>query len=375
MRLIVERDAVLDAVERVRGAVARGANTIPILQTVLLSAGDGRLTVVGNDTTKEATAIAAAEVAEPGQAATPGEQLHSLLRSLSVGSQVELSLGEKGFRLTVKSGRSRFVLPCLPAADFPTMARGAATHTATLPAKALARLIDKAAFCASDEETRFYLCGLHLHVADVDGMKRLRVVATDGARLAYAETECPSGWETAPPLTVPNKSLAEILRLVDDEGGASEIWVAKGLFGVKLGGAELVTKLVDGNFPDYPRVIPKGHSHQVVVDVEGLSATLRRCALMATDKERTIRVSIGPDGIAVKSRDVVAGGEAEDLVEATLEGDPLEVSLNVAFLTEIVGKMRGETLRLEMGAKTDPLKLIDPTDEAGLYILMPLRTS
>lgn len=369
MKLTLERDAAIAAVGKVRGVVLSNS-TIPILQHLLLSARAGELSVTATDMDIEASATAAA-VGEAAAAVTvPAGRLHDLLRQLPAGAQVAMELD--GGRLKVASGRSRFLLPTLAAGDYPTFAGDGAEHQAELPAKVLARLIDKAGFCMSSETTRYYLCGLYLQVVTVDGEARLRAVATDGGRLGYAETPCPDGWTGAPAFTLPRKSVAELRRMIDGAGGEVALSTNGKLLRAELAPWAFASKLLDANFPDYTRVIPRELPRRVDLDVTELVAGLKRCAVMTGDKTRMVRMALEPGALTLKARDG-AGGEAEERIEAEYDGDSIELSFNSTFLVDIASAMSGERVVLELGGPNDPAKLTDPKDAGVTYVCMPLR--
>lgn len=372
MELTFERDAGLAALGRIIGAASRNA-TIPILSHVLLTATAEGLGLRAAEPEMQAAVSCPAQVTKPGAITAPIGRVHDMLRNLPPGGQVALSLDAT--RLVAKCGRSRFVLPTLPAADFPVFAFDAEAARAAMPAKALARLIAKTAFAISTEATRHYLGGLYLHpFAAAQTGRALRAVATDGSRLAYAETACPDGWAEAPAVTVPRKAVGEIARLLEGQDGDAEFWTDGRLFGLAVGGAELATVLVQGNFPDYQRVVPHGPAQTVKLDVTELTAALKRAAVVTDEKSRPVKLAFSADGVAVRGRGT-SGDQAEDWLDAGYEGAPVEFGFNAGFLAEGVGRMDGEQVWLELRGPGDPVRLVDPRDDTTLQVLMPLRLS
>jgi DNA polymerase-3 subunit beta len=370
VRLTIERDALQGALAKVQGVVER-RNTIPILGNVLLRAtAAGELSLAATDLDIEVTAQARAEVEAPGAITVPAGRLYDIARNLPAGGQVSMVLEPP--RLVVKCGRSRFLLPSLPAGDFPSFGGREGATQARLPAADLLRLIERTAFAISTEATRYYLNGLRLHTMGEAGQARLRAVSTDGARLAYAEADCPQGWGDVAAITIPRKAVGEIARLLAGRAGDVAIWTNGSLFGVDLDGVALATKQIDGHFPDYTRVIPRDPPHALVVDVAAFAAALKRSGLMASGKERYVRLGLTAGQATLRARDG-DGGEAEEALDVDYAGPDLELGFNATFLADVVAQMRGESLRLALGSAADPVTAQDPADAAALFLVMPLR--
>lgn len=370
MRLTIERDAALNAMTKVRGLVG-STNTIPILGNVLLTAKGDQLTVRSANADMQIVAPTVAEIDTPGTITVPGVRLHDLLRSLPAGGEVQLALTEH--RLNLSCGRSKFHLPTLPASDFPELSSDGAAHTVRMPAAELRRLAERTAFAICTEETRYYMGGLHLTRVTRDDLTVLDVVATDGSRLARAWGDCPEGWMAAPPITIPRKAVAEILRLIDGVKAEVSLATNGSLVWVAIDGVvELVSKLVDGRFPDYARAIPGPSDQVVVADVEQLTAGLKRCEIMAadTDKTKSVRFAVRPNELAMTARDG-QGGDGEDLLDVEYAGEPIDLSFNGRYLADIIGQMHGETVRLELSGAKGPTRVLDPTDPRALYVIMP----
>lgn len=326
MKLIIEREAALAATARAASVAAR-RSTIPILQNLRLEAGPGRLSVAGADLDMEAVAVAEAAVEAAGAVTVPAQWLLGALKTLPAGGQLAVELQPAPGRLTLRCGRSRFQLPTLPASDFPTMPAAGGGH---------------------------------------------RAAATDGSRLALAEGGCPEGWGEAPGVILPRQAAAELRRLIDGRAGEAALWTNGVLFRAELEGWRLTCKLIDGRFPDYVRVIPAGHPGRLELDVAAFTAALKRCAAMAADKARSVRLALSAGEVALRSRDG-DGGEAEDSLDADYSGEPVEFSFNGGFLLEIAGQMAGERLAMELGGGLDPVKILDPADPGVAFVLMPQR--
>lgn len=369
MRLTIERDALQAAVSKARGVII-GATTVPILGNVLLEARDGRLWVRGAEPDMQVLASAPAEVEASGATTVPAARLSDLVRGLPAGGQVKLDLPADGVRLSLQCGRTRAQLPTLPAADYPEFARSDMDARASLPAKALQRILDRVAFAMSSEQTRYWLCGARLEVAIVDGTRRLRAIATDGSRLAYADTECPDDWDAA--FTLPSKAVNELRALLGDRTGEVSIATNGSLFFAELDGVELATKLLDNRFPDYRRVIPDAGDAPLTADVTELQAALKRCAVVAADRSRAVTLKAQADQVIMTARSM-EGGEIEDGFEVEYQGPDFEVMFNGRFLLEQAGLMAGERLRLHFSGPNDPVRFEDPADAGTVAVLMPLR--
>jgi DNA polymerase-3 subunit beta len=369
MKLTIERDAAQALMARAEGAVL-SRTPVPILEMVLLDARKDRLTICATDQAMQFIGHAPAAVESEGAIAVPAGRLNDLLRNLPSGAQVSMQLTDH--RLTVKCGRSRFVLPTLPAVDFSSFSLGGMEHQAEVPAKDLLRLLAKTAFAICKEQTRYYMTGACLHVVESAGGRRLRMVATNGAALAYAETSCPDDWAETPGFTIPDKSVGELQRQLDGVAGEVSIGFSGSLFHVEAETWSFATKLLDQGFPDYQRVIPPDAANVARLDLAGVSASLKRCGLMAGDKTRSVRLSLSPDAVTLRARDG-QGGEAEDEVDGDYTGDPLELSYSGKQLQEILGAMAGEQVEMRFAGPNDPVKFRDSADAAVLFICIPQR--
>ena len=262
MKVTIERSVLLKALGHVHRIVER-RNTIPILANVLIEAADGKLALKSTDLDLEASEQVSADVAQNGATTVPAHVIYDIVRKLPDGAQASLeTIGDTG-QLVLRSGRSRFTLQALPASDFPDLTSGEFSHRFALPAAELKRLIENTQFAISTEETRYYLNGIYLHTVDVGGTPMLRAVATDGHRLARVETQAPEGSVGIPGVIVPRKAVNEVQKLLEDlsQDVTIEISTAKARF--QFGDVVLTTKLIDGTFPDYARVIPTGNDKRL----------------------------------------------------------------------------------------------------------------
>jgi DNA polymerase-3 subunit beta len=371
MKLTIERAALLKALGHVQSAVER-RNTIPILSNVLLSAERDRLTFSATDLDMEIVDEAFAQVDQPGQITAPAHTLYEIVRKLPEGADVSLAFTGEDPRLTVSAGRSRFNLPVLPSGDFPVMSAEGLSARIGVDVNDLMRLMDKTRFAISTEETRYYLNGLYLHTVVDAGVAKLRAVATDGHRLALAEMKAPEGAAGAPGVIVPRKTVAEARRLLEDAGEQVDLQLSPQKVRFELGHASLTSKVIDGNFPDYVRVIPKDNQKVMLADNKLFAQAVDRVATISAEKSRSVRLAIEPGRLVLTVRNMEAGQAVEEL-EIDYDGDSFELSFNARYLLDVTDQISGETAEFRFGGPNDPALVLDPMDADVQYVLMPLR--
>lgn len=371
MQLTIERAALLKALGHVQSVVER-RNTIPILSNVLLSAGRDRLAFAATDLDMEMVDEADASVTVEGQITAPAHTLYEIVRKLPEGAEVELSYSGDDPRLTVSAGRSRFNLPVLPAGDFPVMSAESAGARFALLKEDLARLIDKTRFAVSTEETRYYLNGLYLHTVSEGGQALLRAVATDGHRLALAETPAPEGAAGGPGVIIPRKTIDQVRRLLDDASGPVEIQVSPQKVRFELGRASLTSKVIDGSFPDYVRVIPKNNEKIALVDNGVFAQAVDRVATISAEKSRSVKLAVEPGKVILTVRNMEAGQAVEE-VEIDYDDAPFEIGFNARYLLDVAGQITGDAAEYRFADPASPTLVLDPADPGVQYVLMPLR--
>ena len=377
MKLTIERAALLKALGHVQSVVER-RNTIPILSNVLMSANDGRVAFSATDLDMEIADSTPAQVEGTGQITAPAHTLYEIVRKLPEGADVSLSYTGEDPRLTVQAGRSRFNLPVLPAGDFPMMSSDGLSDPIGIDTNDLVRLIDKTRFAISTEETRYYLNGLYLHAVVEDGEAKLRAVATDGRRLALAEMPAPEGFSGAPGVIIPRKTINEARRLMDDAGETVTMGVSAQKVRFGFDHAAMTSKVIDGSFPPYERVIPRDNKRVMTLDNALFAAAVDRVATISTEQSRAVRLSIEPGRMTLTVRNMDAGQAVEEL-EIDYEGEPFEIGFNARYILDVTGQIGGEIAEFRfadhVGGATvlDPALVLDPTDAGVQYVLMPLR--
>ncbi|MBS0296497.1 MAG: DNA polymerase III subunit beta [Proteobacteria bacterium] len=371
MQLTIERAALLKALGHVQSVVER-RNTIPILSNILLSANRDGLAFAATDLDMEIVDECEAVVNTQGQITAPAHTLYEIVRKLPDGADVELRYAGDDPRLSVSAGRSRFALPVLPAGDFPVMSSEGLSTRYTLMKDDLARLIDKTRFAISTEETRYYLNGLYLHTVVDNGEAKLRAVATDGHRLALAECPAPEGSVGGPGVIIPRKTIDQVRRLLDDGSGPVDIQVSPAKVRFEFGRASLTSKVIDGSFPDYMRVIPRDNDRILNVDNTLIAQAVDRVSTISAEKSRSVKLAVEPGKVVLTVRNMEAGQAVEE-VEVDYDGESFEIGFNARYLLDVAGQVKGENAEFRFADPASPTLVLDPVDPGVQYVLMPLR--
>jgi DNA polymerase-3 subunit beta len=371
MRVILERSNLLKSLNHVHRVVER-RNTIPILSNVLLSAEGGSLEMKATDLDLEINEATPAKVEQAGATTVPAHLLYDIVRKLSEGAEVMLKTDEDGNAMSVISGRSSFRLQCLPQSDFPELSAGSFPHIFRLDATALKALIDKTQFAISTEETRYYLNGIYLHAMEVGGKLKLRSVATDGHRLARAELDAPAGSEGMPGIIIPRKTVSELQKLVDDPDVAVTVELSDTKIRFTIGSVVLTSKLIDGTFPDYQRVIPTGNDKKLVIDRQTFAAAVDRVSTISSERGRAVKLAIADGQLTLTVNNPDSGSATEELA-ADYSSDPLEIGFNARYLLDVAAQLTGSEARFMLADAGSPTLIHDTSDETTLYVLMPMR--
>lgn len=373
MKLTIERAALLRALGHVQSVVER-RNTIPILSNVMLDARDGALNLTATDMDVAIVESVPAEVSGAGATTVPAHTLYDIVRKLPEGAQIGLESDAEGNQLHLNAGRARFRLGTLDTAEFPAMSDGDLPHGFSLSAGDFRTLIDRTRFAISTEETRYYLNGIYLHAAssDGDGASVLRAVATDGHRLARVEMPLPAGAEGMPGIIVPRKTVVELRKLIEETGGEIEVTLSDTKIRFAFDDAVLTSKLIDGTFPDYERVIPSGTDKTMKVDRKVFADAVDLVATIATEKSRAIKLSLDKGNLALSANSPDAGSAEEEL-DANYDGESLSIGFNSRYLLDIAQQIEGDTARFDLSDPGSPMIVRDADDESALYVLMPMR--
>jgi DNA polymerase-3 subunit beta len=366
MKATIERATLLKSLGHVQSVVER-RNTIPILSNVLIEAReDGSIRLMATDLDLQVDESVPANVSQPGATTLSAHTLFDIVRKLPEGSQVELSAAEG--KMQVNAGRSRFSLSTLPRDDFPVIAEGDLPTRFELPAATLRQIIEKTRFAISSEETRYYLMGIFLHVID----DQMRAAATDGHRLARVTIAKPDGADGMPDVIIPRKAVQELYRLLEELEGTVEISLSPTKVRFGLGSAVLTSKLIDGTFPDYNRVIPTANDKLLKLDPKSFSAGVDRVSTIASEKTRAVKISVDRDKVTLSVTSPENGLATEELA-ADYGSDGIEIGFNARYLLDILSEIDGDTVEVHLADAAAPTLLRENDKSNALYVLMPMR--
>jgi len=366
MKATIERATLLKCLSHVQSVVER-RNTIPILSNVLIEASEDRgIRVMATDLDIQINETVDAQVTQPGATTVSAHTLFDIARKLPEGSQVELAAAEG--KMQVNAGRARFNLQTLPRDDFPVIAEGELPTRFELPAATLRQIIDKTRFAISTEETRYYLNGIFVHAAD----DVLKAAATDGHRLARVTVPLPEGAAGMPDVIIPRKCVAELRKLLDEVDGTVEVSLSPTKIRFGLGTAVLTSKLIDGTFPDYNRVIPTANDKLLKIDPKSFAAGVDRVATIASEKTRAVKMTLDRDKITLSVTSPENGTAAEE-VPGDYSAAGFEIGFNARYLLDILGQIEGDTVEVHLADAAAPTLLRENDKAAALYVLMPMR--
>ena len=371
MKVSIERATLLKAVSQAQSVVER-RNTIPILANVLIEAEGNTVTFRATDLDIEVLDKAPAQVERAGATTVSAVTLHEIVRKLPDGALVQLSEDGGAGRLTVTAGRSNFNLATLPKEDFPVMASSEYATNFTAKAEVLRKLFDKSKFAISTEETRYYLNGVYMHIADGEEGRVLRCVATDGHRLARIDAPLPSGAEAMPGVIVPRKTVAELRKLLDDDEADIAVSVSETKVRFATPDITLTSKVIDGTFPDYSRVIPVGNARKLEVDAADFARAVDRVATVSSERSRAVKLALEADKLVLSVNAPDAGAADEELIVA-YDDDPLEIGFNAKYLQEIASQVDRDNAVFMFNGSGDAALIREGSDQSAVYVVMPMR--
>jgi DNA polymerase III subunit beta len=366
MKATIERATLLKGLSHVQSVVER-RNTIPILSNVLIEAsGEGSIRLMATDLDLQIDETVPAAVDQAGATTVSAHTLFDIARKLPEGSQVELAAAEG--RLAIRAGRYNSSLPTLPRDDFPVIAEGELPTQFELPAETLKQIIDKTRFAISTEETRYYLNGIFLHTAD----DTLKAAATDGHRLARVTVQRPDGAEGMPDVIVPRKCVGELRKLLDEVDGSVEVSLSPTKVRFGMGTAILTSKLIDGTFPDYSRVIPTANDKLLKIDPRSFEEGVDRVATIASEKTRAVKMALDRDKITLSVTSPENGTAAEE-VPGDYAAPGFEIGFNARYLLDILGQIDGDLVEVHLADAAAPTLIRESDKAPALYVLMPMR--
>ena len=371
MKLSIERAALLKAVSQAQSVVER-RNTIPILANVLIEAEGDTASFRATDLDIEIVDKATAVVERAGATTVSAVTLHEIVRKLPDGALVQLADDGTSGRLEVKAGRSSFSLATLPREDFPVMTTTEYSANFSAPAAVLRRLFDKSKFAISTEETRYYLNGVYMHVSEGENGPVLRCVATDGHRLARVDAPLPVGADNAPGVIVPRKTVGELRKLLDDDETVIAVSVSETKVRFATPDFTLTSKVIDGTFPDYTRVIPTGNTRRLEVDAAEFARAVDRVATVSSERSRAVKLSLDEDRL-ILSVNAPDSGAAEEELAVAYSDEKLEIGFNAKYLLEIASQVDRENAVFMFNSSGDPTLMREGNDTSAVYVVMPMR--
>ena len=371
MKFIIERANLLKTLSHVQSIVEK-RNTIPVLSNVKIEALADGISFKATDMDTEITEIVDAKIQEQGATTAPAHMLYDIVRKLADGAEVELTFPDDKGQLTIAAGKSKFSLSCIGVEDFPVISGDALPINFEMPVTELKGVIDRTKFAMSTEETRYYLNGVYMHAKALGSTNVLRVVATDGHRLACVESPLPQGAEKLSGVIIPRKTVTEIRKLLDDTTiENAKISMSDNKVRFTLEDITLTSKLIDGTYPDYERVIPTDNDKSIEISVKGLSTAVDRVSVVA-ERTRAIKMITNPNHIVITTSSPELGSAQEE-VEAVYAGDVLEIGYNFRYLLDILAEITGETVKISFADAASPSVIHDTSDSSAVFVLMPMR--
>jgi len=365
MEISISRDDLIKPLGQAAGVVER-RQTLPILAYVLVNQKKGRLTLTGTDLEVEVTAGIDVKGGTDGEMTVPARKLLDICRGLPTDSEIKINL--KGEKAVVRSGKSRFTLATMPTGDFPAIEASEWGKTIEVPQKTLKTLLENTQFCMAHQDVRYYLNGL---LIELDG-KTLRAVATDGHRMALSEIDLANSGGGNRQIIVPRKGVLELTRFLEDSDEPAKISLGTNHIRVELPGLSFISKLVDGRFPDYNKVIPANQGKEILVDRQGFRDALSRAAILSNEKYRGVRLSLSSGTLTITAHNPEQEEAQEEMV-VDYSGDDMEIGFNVNYMIEAAGALDAEQVKLALNDPNSSCTLVMPDSSGALYVIMPMR--
>ena len=373
MKFSIDRSALLIALQHVHSVVER-RNTIPILSNVLIEAKEDGVYLTATDmdiAVIEKVDLDKSEVIQLGTVTTSAQMLYDIVRKLPDNIKVEF-LSEKNDRLGIKASSSSFALNCLPSEDFPSISQEDFKYSFNIDSIALIRLLDKTSFAMSLEETRYYLNGIYLHAIKEDNIHKLRTVATDGHRLSRVDMNLPEGADGIPGVIIPRKTILEIRKILEDHTGNINLSLSETKIRLSFNNVILTSKLLDGTFPDYSRVIPEQNDKLVTISNQSISEAVDRVSTVSTDKTRAIKININKGNLVISATNPDKGS-ASEYVDVVYDGDEVEIGFNSKYVLDVARQIKGNEIIIKLSDSVSPTLVYDKDDKEVLFVLMPMR--
>ncbi len=370
MKAIIEKKKLMQALTHLHGVVEK-RNTIPILANVLIEAKDNSLSLAATDMEIAELQKVSCEIEQNGVITTPAHVLHDIVRKLPENAFIELESFE-GKKLEIKTDKISFSLMCLNPKDFPDIHSGNFPDSFEIEAEKLSRLIDKTLFSVSTEETRYYLNGIYIHSVKEDNEERLRVVATDGHRLSRLSTELPLNAKDLEGVIIPRKTVIELRKIIDSKQNTVKIQLSKNKIRFIIDNITLTSKLLDGAFPDYEKVIPSNNTKELIIDNKEFIDAVDRVSTVSSDRTRAIKFELSEKQLMISAENPDQGS-AKEYLNVHYTGDNLEIGFNSRYLLDIAKQISGTQVKFLLSDKLSPTLIFDDDDKQALYLLMPMH--
>lgn len=369
MKFVVEKKNILKSLSHTQSIVEKH-NTIPILSHVLFKTEKDKVVLTSTDLEISIVESFAAEIIEQGETTVSSHILYNIIRKISdVNDRIEVSINKNSNRILLKSGNARFELASFPSNDFPVVSNLKMSHNFSLPAKILYKLINRTHFAMANEETRYYLNGVYLHILNDNEM---RFVATDGHRLAFMNTGLPEGYAKIPGVILSRKTVSELLKLIVDSTDDVDISLSETQVSFKLGSALLTSRLIDGVFPDYEQVIPKENDKVFKINIKSFAKVLDCISTVSSEKDNAVKMNL-QKGKLLLSASNAEKGSAVDEIEVDYQGDNLNIGFNARYLLDVANQITEEFAEFSMRDSDTAITIKDINDNDALYVLMPMR--
>ncbi len=367
MKLTIVKSDLLKPLSHIYSVVEK-RNTIPILSNLVIEVTDKNIVFIATDMEIDLIEKINGNIISPGKLTVSAHTLYDIVRKLPDNSEIELKTVDNN--LVLSCGKSEFNLPTLPFDDFPIMTEITEGNSFVISSLDLQNLIDNTKFAISTEETRYYLNGIYFH-QNIGG-NNLRAVATDGHRLAQVEIDLPDGANGMPAIIIPRKTVGEIRKLIDETESNIEVTVSTNKIKLKINNCTLTSKLIDGSFPDYQRVIPKENTKKLLVSTKDFKEAVDRVSTISMEKSRAVKLSISKDNLVLKVNSHETGNASEEL-EVVFNETPMEIGFNSRYLLDIALQMQGGEMQFSLSDSSSPALITDPEQNGIIFVLMPMR--
>ena len=370
MKAVIDKKKLMQSLSYLHGVVEK-RNTIPILANVLIEAKDNSLSLAATDMEIAEIQNISCKVEQDGAITTPAHVLHDIVRKLPDNSLIELESSE-GKKLEIRTDKISFSLMCLSPKDFPDIHSGEFPDGFEIQAEKLAKLVDKTLFSVSTEETRYYLNGIYIHSVINNGSEVFRVVATDGHRLSRLSAELPKNAEGLSGVIIPRKTVIELRKILDNKESIVNIKISKNKIKFVIDNITITSKLLDGAFPDYERVIPNNNKKELVIDTKEFIDAVDRVSTLSSDRTRAIKFDLKNKLLEINAENPDQGSAKEN-INVHYDGDDLEIGFNSRYLLDIAKQISGANIKFLLSDKLSPTLIFDEDDKEALYLLMPMH--